>query len=122
MWCDTGRAEEGIMNSLKREDLEPLRKHLKDLSEFICSSYIREVPYFFRFIENMYNNLEICVLVQYEGWERIESLLIRDWSAANQTLIGIPDFDIAQDDPEVKEVLVCRFIELISGVENYLKR
>ena len=70
----------------------------------------------------MYNNLEICVLVQYEGWERIESLLIRDWSAANQTLIGIPDFDIAQDDPEVKEVLVCRFIELISGVENYLKR
>ena len=70
----------------------------------------------------MHNNLEICILIQYEEWERLESLLIRDWCAANQTLVGISDFEIRQDDPEIKEVLVCRFLELVSGVENYLKR
>lgn len=111
-----------MMNSLKREDLEPLKKLLKELSDFICSSYFGEIPYFFRFIENMYNNLEICILVQYDDWERLESLLARDWSAANQTFIGISDFEIIQDDPEVKAVLVSRFWELVSGVENYLKR
>lgn len=110
------------MNSLKREELEPLRKILKELSDFIRSSYLGETPYFFRFIENMHNNLEICILIQYEEWERLESLLIRDWCAANQTLVGISDFEIRQDDPEIKEVLVCRFLELVSGVENYLKR
>ena len=39
------------MNSLKREDLEPLRKHLKDLSEFICSSYIGESHIFSDLLE-----------------------------------------------------------------------
>lgn len=108
------------MGSLTREELEPLRNLLEELSDFTRGLHIEEIPYFSRFIENMKNNLEICRLVQYEGWEQMNHLLRRDWLAANRTLIGIPDFDICVENPEEKEALHCRFFELVSEIEEHL--
>ncbi len=107
-------------NSLKREELEPLRNLLEEFLDFVKGLHIEEIPYFSRFIENMNNNLEICRLVQYEGWEQMNQLLKRDWLAANQTLIGIPDFRIGGEDQEEKDALNCRFFELVTGIESYL--
>lgn len=108
------------MESLKRDDLKPLGKLLNELIDFIYGLQVEEIPYFFRFIENMKNNLDICLIVRYEGWEQMEYLLRRDWFAANNTLIGIPGFDIHASDAAEKEFLDCRFLELISGIEDYL--
>lgn len=109
------------MSSLKRDDLGTLRKLLIELLDFIEGLCVEESPYFSRFIENMKNNLEICYFVQYDGWEQMEYLLKRDWSEANHRLIGIPGFDIHADNPEEKERLDCRFLELVSGIERYVK-
>lgn len=57
------------MKSLDREDLVPLRKCLDELLDFIRELQMEEIPYFYRCLENMKYNLEICFLVQYEGWE-----------------------------------------------------
>ncbi|MBU3875524.1 hypothetical protein HGO97_006835 [Faecalicatena sp. AGMB00832] len=108
------------MRGLTKEELEPLKNLLEELSVFVKELHIEEIPYFSRFIENMKNNLEICRLVHYEDWEQMNHLLKRDWSAANQTLIGIPDFDICVENPVEKEELNCRFLELVSGIESYL--
>ena len=108
------------MNSLARDELEPLKNLLEELLAFVKDLHIEEIPYFSRFIENMKNNLEICHLVHYENWEQMNHLLKRDWSAANQTLLGIPDFDIRVENPVEKEELNCRFLELVSGIEGYL--
>ena len=45
--------------------------------------------------------------------------LIRDWSAANHVLIGIPGFDFAAKSAAEKAELDCRFIELLANIENF---
>ena len=101
------------MKSLDREDLVPLRKCLDELLDFIRELQMEEIP-------NMKYNLEICCLVQYEGWEQMEQILIRDWSAANHVLIGIPGFDFAAKSAAEKAELDCRFIELLANIETFL--
>lgn len=107
--------------SLFRDQLVPLKECLEELLEFIQELKVEEIPYFYRSIENMKYNLEICCLVQYEGWEQLESILIRDWKAANHMLLGIPGFDIRADNPDKKDELNCRFLELVSNVEEFLR-
>lgn len=107
--------------SLFRDQLVPLKECLEELLEFIQGLKVEEIPYFYRSIENMKYNLEICCLVQYEGWEQLESILIRDWKAANHMLLGIPGFDIRADNPDKKDELNCRFLELVSNVEEFLR-
>ena len=108
------------MKSLAKEELVPLTKCLDELLSFIRGLQVEEIPYFYRFLENMRYNLEICFLVQYEGWEQIEQILRRDWKAANHMLIGIPGFSICADSAFRKAELECRFIELIANIERYL--
>ena len=36
-------------------------------------------------------------------------------------LLGIPGFDIHADNPDKRDELNCRFLELVSNVEQYLK-
>jgi hypothetical protein len=114
--------KEGVMRSLEREELVPLKRCLVDLLDFVKELPVEEIPYFYKCIENMKHNLEICFLVQYEGWEQMEWILKRDWKAANHILLGIPEFDINAESPEEKVRLDCRFLELISNIEGYLRR
>ncbi len=108
------------MRSLEREELVPLKRCLVDLLDFVKELQIDEIPYFYKCIENMKHNLEICFLVQYEGWEQIERILKRDWKDANHMLLGIPEFNIHAESKEEKVRLDCRFLELISKIEGYL--
>lgn len=110
------------MKSLAREDLVPLGKCLDELLDFVHGLQVEEIPYFYKYIENMKNNLEICFLVHYEGWEQIELLLRRDWSAANHVLVGMPDFCISAEEPSQKAKLEYEFIRLTANVEKYFSR
>lgn len=109
------------MKTIAQDDLRTLRKKLEELVDFTLGLHHDETPYFLRFIENMKNNLDICLLVQYEGWEQMEYILKRDWTAANHRLIGIPGFDIYAENQEKKKELDCQFLELISIIESYLR-
>lgn len=108
------------MQNLLREDLYPLKLCIEELLEFVQGLHMEEQPYFCRFIENMHNNLEICGLVHYEGWEQMEKILRRDWTAANHMLVGIPGFQIKEESVKRKRELDCRFLELISRIEYYM--
>ena len=59
-------------------------------------------------------------LLYTSGWEQMEQILIRDWSAANHVLIGIPGFDFAAKSAAEKAELDCRFIELLANIETFL--
>lgn len=107
------------MRELQKEELVPLRDCLDELLDFIQELGMSNVPYFCKFVERMKDNLEICILVQYEGWERIEHILRRDWNAANHKLIGIPDFRICEECLSKKEQLDFQFIELTARIESY---
>lgn len=107
------------MKSLKQEEFVPLKCNLEELLDFICELEVREVPYFQRYLERMRDNIELCILVQYESWEKLELILRRDWKEANHKIIGIPDFRICDESMAKKEVLDFRFIELIATIESY---
>lgn len=109
------------MRILAQDDLRNLRKYLDDLLKFVIRLHTEDIPYFLKYVENMKNNLDICMLVNYEGQEQIGQILRRDWTAANHRLIGIPGFDICIENQEEKKELDCQFLELISAIEGYLK-
>lgn len=109
------------MKKLEREDLVPLQRALTTLLDFVKNVNRGELPYFYKFVKTMKNNVQICICVEYEGWEQLETILKRDWSAANHVFIGIPDYTIREENVEVKHNLDIRFLELISNINYYLK-
>ncbi len=75
------------MRGLTKEELEPLKNLLEELSVFVKELHIEEIPYFSRFIENMKNNLEICRLVHYEDWEQMNHLLKKETGSSGKSNI-----------------------------------
>ena len=49
----------------------------------------------------------------------MEQILVRDWSAANHAMLGIPGFDFAAESAAEKAELDCRFIELLANIETF---
>ncbi|MGC4017930.1 MAG: hypothetical protein QM793_00945 [Muricomes sp.] len=109
------------MRSLEKEELVPLGKCVEELLQFVHGLHMEETPYFYRLVQNMKYNLEICFLVRYDGWEQMEQILKRDWKGANHMLLGIPKFDIQADTPKKKAELNCKFLDLITNIEHYLQ-
>lgn len=107
------------MEKLSKEELVLLEMSVEKILIFLHRIHMKEKPYFLKHIENMKNNMEICFILDFDGWEQLEGLLKRDWKAANHEITGIPGFIIQAETRERKSELDCKFIELISEVECF---
>ncbi len=102
------------MGRLMKKNLEPLKKALSELSGFIQKLDQTEYSYFYRQIERMENNVEICILVRYDGWEQLEGILLRDWNCVKQMYDDLWRMEL-QDEKEK-----YRFLQLLLLIEWYL--
>lgn len=109
------------MKSLRKNELVPLRDCLNELLDFFQELKIKETPYFLKYVERMKYNLEICIIVQYVEWEKIEQILKRDWKAANHRLIGIPGMLFCEEVFLKSSEQEIQFIELIARIEAYFR-
>ena len=108
------------MAKLRQEELIPLRDALNALMKFVRELQWKEIPYFYRFLDYMKNNIEFCVCTHSDDLEHLEEILLRDWKKANNTYLGIPSYDFFEnDDTDVTE-MSCQYIALLSEVDRYI--
>ena len=88
-----------------REELEDLREGLERLTDFIRNMEQGELPYFYRYFDTMKNNIEIFFWMDGEDIEDFLPVLERDWEASHTTVIGVQNYDIRKEHPDLDPVL-----------------
>lgn len=110
------RAEIG---SLQMEELVPLRNALEELMCFVQKWQYGGIPYFYHYLDYMKNNIEICICTLEDIEQdlvQLETILRRDWTAANDADTGIPSC-ILFGDSQREQVL--QYLELLGEVGQY---
>ena len=70
-----------------KKNLEPLKDALEELADFARKMEPTEYAYFYRLMERMENNVEICILVRDDRLEKLEAILRRDWNLVKRMVI-----------------------------------
>lgn len=105
--------------NLEAEQLVPLRDALKELMLFLDKRQDCGVPYFYRYLDFMKNNIETCICTredQGEGLIYLRMLLQRDWDKANDEYLGIPSCMLFQ---EGERELFLQYLGLLDEVGSY---
>lgn len=99
--------------------LMKLRNALDDLQNFVYYFSGGDLPYFYRMLDYMKNNIEIYVTIQSEDLVGLEEVLYRDWHEANHMLYGISTFQISNKVCEESIELYHQYAVLVQGVADY---
>ena len=99
----------------------PQSEELAPLLVFLKQSKKAKRPYFCRFLDAMKNNIEIGMHFKLEDTEGLGKVLVRDWSAANDKLTGIPDYCILLEAEEKNREEIAYFISLTEKVGKFFK-
>ena len=79
-------------SSLEKEQLVPLRDALNNLIRFLQRWKDNSIPYFYRYLQYMKDNIEICMYTQDDwgdGLAYLKDILQRNWDEANDDFMGI---------------------------------
>ena len=104
-----------------REELEDLREGLERLTDFIRNMEQGELPYFYRYFDTMKNNIEIFFWMDGEDIEDFLPVLERDWEASHTTVIGVQNYDIRKEHPDLDPVLCIYFAGLLLNVGRFFE-
>ncbi len=105
-----------------REELKDLRDGLVRLMEFIRNMEQGELPDFYRYFDTMKNNIEIFFFVGTDDIEDFLPVLERDWKASHTRFIGVQEYDLRRDHPDIDPMLSLYFASLLSDVGKYFER
>ena len=112
----------GKRMKMGREELKDLRDRLDRLLEFIRNMEPGELPDFYRYFDTMKNNIEIFFCVGADDIEDFLPILERDWKASHTMFIGVQDYNIRRDHPDIDPLLSFYFASLLSEVGKYFER
>lgn len=107
------------MKREKMEKLLKLRNALNDLQNFVHYFSGGELPYFYRLLDYMKNNIEIYLIIRSEDLIQLDEVLYRDWYEANNMLYGISTFQISSKVCEESIELYHQYALLVQEVEAY---
>ena len=93
------------MRTFTKEELKTLRLSITELLEFVRCVKWKDEPYFYRFLDNMKNNIEIYLYTQ-------------SGEVANNRLTGIPSCELMPEKEGVWH-LHCKYRELVADVGRY---
>lgn len=107
---------------MKKEQIEKLvnlRNALDELERFIYYFSGGELPYFYRMLDYMKNNIEIYLTIRSEDLIRLDEVLYRDWCEANHMVYGISTFQISSKVCEESIELYYQYARLVQKIEDY---
>ena len=99
----------------RRKNLEPLKDALEELADFARKMEPTEYAYFYRLMERMENNVEICILVRDDRLEKLEAILRRDWNLVKRMYGDMWKMDLQNEKERY------RFLQLLTEIEWYLE-
>ena len=94
-----------------KKNLEPLKDALEELADFARKMEPTEYAYFYRLMERMENNVEICILVRDDRLEKLEAILRRDWNLVKRMYGDMWKMDLQNEKERY------RFLQLLTEIE-----
>lgn len=104
------------------DELGELRDDLAELTDFIRGMETGEMPYFYRCFDAMKNNIEIFLYVGCSDIEDLFSVLERDWKASHMLFLGVQDYDLREEHPNIDPMVCLYFAKLLAEVGKYFDR
>ena len=95
---------------IKKMRLKKLRDELERLTDFIKEVEGRNLPYFYRYFDTMKNNIDLFLLLE------------RDWKASHTTLLGVQEYDLRENNPDIDPRMCFYFARLVSEVGKYFEQ
>ncbi len=77
-------------------------------------------PYFYRFLETMFHNIQIWVDWNYTDTDELIKFIKEDWNKANEVHTGIPEYGIWCDDYEMRKNLNITFRNMVFEIDKIL--
>ena len=118
----TKRVEKDRENGKRRKDsirkygiLNDSESALEELADFARKMEPTEYAYFYRLMERMENNVEICILVRDDRLEKLEAILRRDWNLVKRMYGDMWKMDLQNEKERY------RFLQLLTEIEWYLE-
>ncbi len=105
-----------------KEELYDLKEDLERLTEFIRGMEMGEMPYFYRYFDTMKTNIDIFFYTGCEDIADFFPVLERDWKASHTMFIGVQDYDLRRDHPDLDPVICLQFARLLADVGKYFER
>lgn len=107
------------MKKTRIDELLELREALGNLQKFIRYFSGGELPYFYRMLDYMKNNIEIYLQTGEKDFISLNEILYRDWCEANNLWYGIPAFHISQKVCRESVELYYQYAILVHEVARY---
>lgn len=104
-----------------KEELKKLQWDLEMLTEFIRNVEKGDLPYFYYRFDSMKNNINIYIIAGDEDIEHFLPVLERDWKASHMMFIGVQNYDIRKEHPDLDPSLYLYFAKLLAGVDSYFE-
>ena len=103
---------------IKKMRLKKLRDELERLTDFIG----RNLPYFYRHFDTMKNNIDLFLCIGDDDIDRLHLVLERDWKASHTTLLGVQEYDLRENNPDIDPRMCFYFARLVSEVGKYFEQ
>ena len=105
-----------------REELEDLKEGLEKLTHFIRVMEGVKLPDFYRYFDAMKNNINIFFYAGCEDIEDFFPILERDWKASHTMFIGVQNYDLRREHPDIDPTVCLYFARLLADVGKYFER
>ena len=107
---------------MKKEQMKKLlklRNALEELQKFVAYFSGGDLPYFYRMLDYMKNNIEIYLTIRSRDLISLEEILYRDWCEANNMWYGLLSFQISENVCEESVELYYQYSLLVKEVADY---
>ena len=105
-----------------REELEDLKEGLEKLTHFIRVMEGVKLPDFYRYFDAMKNNINIFFYAGCEDIEDFFPILERDWKASHTMFIGVQNYHLRREHPDIDPTVCLYFARLLADVGKYFER
>lgn len=109
------------MEEKKRTELVCLKNAVGELQEFVKSFSNGNLPYFYRFLDYMQNNIDLFLRVGGKDYFSLQEVLYRNWYEANNSWIGISTFCISDEVCEESIDIYYQYAMLVRKVADYFE-
>lgn len=107
---------------MSKNDLLLLEAAVKHLINYLEDIGQGAHNYFYKSLLSMKYNIEICILGDFEGWERLIPILERDWIAASESFVGMSDYHSLINQLDFEAITGLRFISLVANVSQFFDK
>ena len=104
------------------EQLETIQLKVMALLVYVKTHDRKTLPYCFQVCERIVRNIDVSRSYCYGELMELTELIIEDWRIAFHSRVGLLDYCIPNDEPELQKSMNTAIHKQISDIEEYINK